>query len=380
MDLERRNDRWRVRWREGGRRRSRTFDRKGDARDYIAWLRRRQQLGQAAVPEDVKLAEFVETYWRLHAVPNLSQSTRDLYSGVWERHILPALGDYGVREVTPRRLTRFRAELENKGLGPATVVKAMTIVQSILSFAVSEELVEYNAAAAVRKPRYARAREPHIFLPAEVEEMRAKLPARDRTLVSVLAYSGPRPEEVVCRLAWGDVGEQTIRYVDTKRHRTRFTPLLAPLALDLREWFLASGRPASATPVFPAHDGGFWDPDDWRNWRKRVWLGEPERRRADRRRPTPPRIGCAPTGTRPRDLRSSYVTLRVYEGIPLTQIGREVGTSVRMIEEHYAGVIANWSGKRIPAERQIRAARRASGPQMAPEQKPKGADHGENAC
>jgi hypothetical protein len=35
------------------------------------------------------------------------------------------------------------------------------------------------------------------------------------------------------------------------------------------------------------------------------------------------------------------VTLRVYEGIPLTQIGREVGTSVRMIEEHYAGVIAN---------------------------------------
>ena len=42
-------------------------------------------------------------------------------------------------------------------------------------------------------------------------------------------------------------------------------------------------------------------------------------------------------GTRPRDLRSSYVTLRVYEGIPLTQLGREVGTSVRMIEQHYAG-------------------------------------------
>jgi hypothetical protein len=36
------------------------------------------------------------------------------------------------------------------------------------------------------------------------------------------------------------------------------------------------------------------------------------------------------------------VTLRVYEGIPLTQIGREVGTSVRMIDVHYAGVIANW--------------------------------------
>jgi hypothetical protein len=138
--------------------------------------------------------------------------------------------------------------------------------------------------------------------------------------------------------------------------------------------------PAPGMPVFPAHDGGFWDPDDWRNWRKRVWLGEPERARADRTRPTPPRAGSAPAGTRPRDLRSSYVTLRVYEGIPLTQIGREVGTSVRMIEEHYAGVIANWTGKRVPAERQIRAARRTNGREMDAEPKPKGEGNAENAC
>jgi hypothetical protein len=51
-------------------------------------------------------------------------------------------GDYGVRELTPKRLIRFRAELEKSGVGTATIVKAMTIVQSILSFAVSEELIE----------------------------------------------------------------------------------------------------------------------------------------------------------------------------------------------------------------------------------------------
>ena len=70
-----------------------------------------------------------------------------------------------MRELTPKRLTRFRADLEKAGVGTATVVKAMTIVQSILSFAVSEELVEYNAAAGVTKARYERAREPRIFLP-----------------------------------------------------------------------------------------------------------------------------------------------------------------------------------------------------------------------
>lgn len=76
--------------------------------------------------------------------------------------------------------------------------------------------------------------------------------------------------------------------------------------------------------------------------------GEPERPRRDRKNPNPAKPGAAPKGTRPRDLRSSYVTLRVYEGIPLTQIGREVGTSVRMIEQHYAGVIANWDGNQTP--------------------------------
>lgn len=374
MDVHRKaNGRWEVRWREGRRKRGRTFDRKADASNFLAFQRRRQQLGQAAVPDDVQVREFVETYWRLHAVPNLSQSTRDLYGRIWALHILPRLGDYGVRELTPKRLTRFRAELEQAGIGKATIVKAMTIVQSILSFAVAEEIVEYNAAAAVPKPRYVRAREPHIFMPLDVEHIRAKVALRDATLVSLLAYSGPRPEEVVKRLAWRDIGERAIRYDDTKRRRVRFSPLLAPLADDLHEWFLASGRPAEDQPVLPAHDGGFWADDDWRNWRRRIWHGEPAK--AFERSATPPRTGCAEAGTRPRDLRSSFVTLRVYEGVPLTQLAREVGTSVRMIEQHYAGVIANWDGNRVPAADQIFAARRAVGRGMDALQNERGAQN-----
>lgn len=357
MDLHRKpNGRYELRWREAGRRRSRTFDRRGDAVKFESERVRRKQLGHDAVPEDVVLREFVETYWRFHAVPNLAASTRELYARTWSNHIAPRLGDYGVRELTPKRLKRFREELERSGAGRATVVKAMAIVQSLLSFALGEELVEYNAAAAVKKPRYDRAREPHIFDPAEVERIRSKLGLRDATLVSVLAYSGPRPEEVVRRLSWGDVGEHAIRYLDTKRHRIRHAPLLAPLAEDLREWFMASGRPRPGVPVFPAHDGGFWEKDDWRNWRRRIWQGEePPANRRDRRSSYP---GCAPAGTRPRDLRSSFITLRVYEGVPLTTVAKECGTSVAMIERHYAGVIENWDGRQVPAEAQIRAARK----------------------
>ena len=235
-------------------------------------------------------------------------------------HILPRLGDDGARQLTPKRLTRFRAELERAGVGTATVVKAMTIVQSILSFAVSEDHRIQRRGRRDQAGVHARPRAAH-FLPrgrADPGEAGTQRPHAG----FCARLLGPRPEEVVCRLAWDDVGEHTIRYVDTKRRRVRFAPLLEPLAEDLKEWFLASGRPTGKRPAFPAHDTGFWNQDDWRNWRMRTWRGEPERPRRDRKNPTPPRAGCAPAGTRPRDLRSSYATLRVYEGVPLTRSRR----------------------------------------------------------
>ncbi|MGN6169933.1 MAG: hypothetical protein ACTHQQ_17455 [Solirubrobacteraceae bacterium] len=43
--------------------------------------------------------------------------------------------------------------------------------------------------------------------------------------------------------------------------------------------------------------------------------------------------GCAPAGTRPRDLRSSFITVQVYAGVPLTTIAKQCGTGVAMIEK-----------------------------------------------
>ena len=75
-------------------------------------------------------------------------------------------------------------------------------------------------------------------------------------------------------------------------------------------------------------------------------------------RPTP---GVAPADTRPRDLRSSFITIQVYAGVPLTTIVKQCGTSVTMIEQHYAGVIENRDGIPVSAEQQIRAARSSGG-------------------
>ncbi len=73
-------------------------------------------------------------------------------------------------------------------------------------------------------------------------------------------------------------------------------------------------------PVFPAHDGGFWEQDDWRNWRRASGTANPSGRDATARTRRLARRMRA--GHAAADLRSSYVTLRVYEGVPLTQIAQ----------------------------------------------------------
>ena len=99
--------------------------------------------------------------------------------------------------------------------------------------------------------------------PATIEKMRAASPARDATLISVLAYPGLRPGEALA-LQWRDIRENTVlveraislgEAKDTKTTAHRTVRLLPPLAADLRAWRLRSGRPSENTLTFPSATG-----------------------------------------------------------------------------------------------------------------------------
>jgi hypothetical protein len=62
----------------GSARRQRIFDRKGDAEAFEDEVRRRKRLDGLVRLDRGKivLAELVEDYWRLHAVPNLATARR----------------------------------------------------------------------------------------------------------------------------------------------------------------------------------------------------------------------------------------------------------------------------------------------------------------
>lgn len=336
---------WRVRWREGGRERSRVIGRKRDAEAFDAEIRRRRRTGELAVLDAGKqtLAEFAEEWWRLHAMPNLSNRTRATYASLWDLHVLPRLGAFALRELTPEIAQRFAADLAKAQVGPAASRKTLSLLGAVLQRAVEWGKITSNPVRLVRKPPGRPARSVRPLAPATVEALRARLGPRDATLVSVLAYAGLRPGEALA-LAWKDVGERTLLVHAPKTNRPRSVRLLRPLKADLAEWRLASGRPGGSAPVFPRRDGRAFTDEDWRNWRQRVFA------------PAARALGFE--GARPYDLRHSFVSLLIHEGASVVEVARQAGHAPTMTLSTYAHVIDELDGaERVSAEVHIRQAR-----------------------
>src|SRR5207248_2489674 len=203
--------RWRVRWRQGGRRRSETFDRKGDAVTFSAELRRRQQLGTLTSMDmgRVTLADYVIGTWCEAYASQLSTKTWMHYRQLLNKHILPSLGPLELRAIRPETIARWQAERLGAGHGRVSVRYAVTLLGAILQRAFENGEIQSNPVRAVRKASLPRRTEVRPLAPATIERMRSASSPRDATLISVLAYAGLRPGEALA-LQWCDVREQTV--------------------------------------------------------------------------------------------------------------------------------------------------------------------------
>src|SRR3954464_8935810 len=129
-----------------------------------------------------------------------------------------------------------------------------------------------NPVKQVDKPSQRREREPVLVTVEQVEAMRRwcveRGDHRSATLISLLAYAGPRPESEALPLRWEAIRRRSILFRATKRGVAyeRATRLLAPLADDLYAWREASGEPAAYAPVIPNRHGAPWADYDWDNW------------------------------------------------------------------------------------------------------------------
>jgi integrase len=350
---------WRVRWRDGsGRERSRVLGRKRDAEAFDAEVRRRKRAGDLAVHSAGKetLADFAEKWFELYAAATLARSTLTSYASTWDRHVLPRLGGLPLRDLTPELIQCYAADLRSAGVGPAALRRTLVLLQGVLQRAVEWGHLPANPAKAVRKPSANRKRAVRPLSPLTVEQIRSELIAAgrngDAVLVSLLAYSGIRPGEALA-LTWEHVRDRTLlveqsnsdgEIKSTKTGQRRTVRLLRPLAIDLAELRLASGKRAQAGLVLPNGRGGPWRETDWRNWRKRVYQ--------------PAARACGVSGSRPYDLRHSFCSLLIYEGASVVEVARQLGHSPTMTLDTYGHVFEEFEGsERLSAEEQIRRAR-----------------------
>jgi integrase len=340
---------WCCRWREGGRNRSRSFGpgKRGRelAEDFAAEIERRLRLdGTAGLDRGSRtLAEFIETWYEGHA-PNLARSTLAAYAVAWERYILPALGPVKLRQIKARVVEEFKRDLRRRGVGDPMIVKTLTVLQSVLSYAVVCGEIDANPVRDVRKPSRRTKRVVRPLTPEQVEAIRAELELRDATLVSVLAYAGPRPAEAL-KLAWQDVRERTlvIEPGNSKTGRGRTVKLLGPVVGDLAQWRLAQRRVLPSAPIFRRYDGRFWTLTDYQNWRRRVY------------QPVAKALGLP---VQPYTLRHSFVSLLIQEGRDFREVARLAGHGPEVCARTYAHLFDEWDGAvRIGAEDAIRAAR-----------------------
>lgn len=346
---------------ERGRNRNRTFDRKRDAEAWEAKVklaRRRGDLAELDAGSEKLHAFLMNCWWPLYVEPQLTTRTVRQYKMLRDTYLIPHLGGYQLRQLTPEIIQRFKVDLLAAGVGQETVRKTLAMLQGALERAVETRRLTTNPARVVRKPTQKRIRSINALSPRTIEAIRSILlnegRLRDATLVSALAYGGLRPGEALA-LRWGDVRDTHLvieRSValgeekSTKTNHAREVPLLAPLRADLAEWRLAQGRPDDAALVFPADNGGLWADHDYRNWRKRRYVAAA----AAVGVPTP----------RPYDLRHSLASLLFAEGRNPVEIAETMGHSLQTLLSTYTHVISELRGRdNLSAETLIREAREA---------------------
>jgi integrase len=177
-----------------------------------------------------------------------------------------------------------------------------------------------------------------------LKQLRAVCDPRDAMFLSVLAYAGLRPGEALA-LQWRDIREQTLlieraaslgEETDTKTTGHRTVRLLAPLASDLREWKLRSGRPDGRALVFPSATGTVWSLAAYQSWRRRKFAG-----------------ALAAAGlehARPYDLCHSFASLLLHEGRSVIYVARQLGHDARLTLTTYGHVMDEFEDQpQLPA-------------------------------
>ena len=270
------------------------------------------------------LAEFTAEWWKRYAGLNLERSTLRTYAVVWNRHCCRASATCELRQLTPGAVARLRADLESDGVGPATIRKALGLLQAIAARPSSgRSCTLTRSSRSASRPRRASSRSAHsgrrrsrrcaAHVPrSSGASWSACSPTRDCGLEEA---RGLRSDTSAGRRCWSSRRTSAAR---SRRPQDRapaaLGELLEPLRRDLAAHRLARGRPGDQALLFA------------RSGRRAVARDRlPQLARRDFQ------AGAGAGGPdirRPYDLRHAFASLLLHEGRSLVYVAEQLGHTV----------------------------------------------------
>jgi integrase len=191
---------------------SKTFKRRRDADAFLRSIEHQKDVGTYRDPSlgKITLAEFWEHFFRTAGPP--SPSTRQLYLGQAQVHLLPRLGHYRLSAIDRATVRSFLADLQAGGTGAATVNAVYRLLRRVLSVAVDEGRIATNPASRIENLPTLTRDEMRFLTPREVDALAGSITDRYRVLIYTLAYTG---------LRIGEAAALRVRNVDLMRGHLR---------------------------------------------------------------------------------------------------------------------------------------------------------------
>jgi integrase len=320
---------YRANWRDpSGRQKARTFATKREARAFLADVEGAMNRGTYVDPGAgrIRFGSFAAR-WLISRDVEARTAERTL--SVLRTHVLPRWADWPIGRIDYMSVQEWVSDL-SRSLAPATVAKCYGVLLMVLQTAVRARLIAHNPAEGIRVPARpadeARPRAASISREEFFRKLLPALPEQHRAIVCTAAGAGLRWGECA-GLPWEAVdldtgvvhvrqvavetpGAVTLRPYTKTRAGIRTVPLPAFLAEALRAERARLGeRPAPEALVFPSRAG---TPLRRSHFRRRVWT------------PAVVRSGLPPT-LRFHDLRHSYATWLVSDGLPVNVVQRVMG-------------------------------------------------------
>jgi excisionase family DNA binding protein len=214
-------------------------------------------------PKKIKFCEFADIYLHEYALIAKKSGETDAYR---LRKIKQFFKDVELRNITPMKIQKFRAERLKEGVSKTTTNREIQLLKKMFNVAIEESYLEENPAKKIKLYSELDSVRDRVLSEEEQPRLFKELAEHMKPLILAALHTGMREGELL-KLRWQNVDfeKRQIKVEMTKSKKTRFIPINSVLFDELERLKL---KRVEEQRVFPFK----YIQKAWENARRRAGL------------------------------------------------------------------------------------------------------------